>query len=218
MIQGRHLIGRASLDPDAPYQACRAHRDPAGAQREASAPGTAARREHQGRELSHSPKRPRRTYPRPGSALRGRFRRPVGSRAPIIPPRSASPQWLGRSAQLAALPSRAVGASPPAGAWNRHPSAPFGSPRAAGDLRPSPRTSPKAWWDLTRSCRSCTGYSRRPGSRGSAHPELIEQGAPLGVSLVVARAVGDDVEPEVVHEWDPRRLVDRLPVGLLPQG
>src|SRR5262245_27136190 len=51
---------------------------------------------------------------------------------------------------------------------------------------------------------------RGVAGRSSPYPELVEQHAPLGVVLVVAHALRDEVGGARVDERDPRRAVGEL--------
>jgi hypothetical protein len=54
--------------------------------------------------------------------------------------------------------------------------------------------------------------ARQPKLRRSAHPELIEQHAPLRTVLVIAETPGLDVDNDAVRERDPGRLIGDLRV------
>ena len=73
--------------------------------------------------------------------------------------------------------------------------------------------------DSRRAASTMDGSHRRGHTGGVelAHPELVEQDALLEAVLVVADALGDEVDIGSRNEWDGWGLVGGGPVGLGPE-
>src|SRR2546422_4795744 len=88
------------------------------------------------------------------------------------------------------------------------------SPRRPARSPPRPLVGLVAQTEATEALRLAPA---RESAALLAHPELVDQHAEQWVVLVVAHALGDEVEPLAIEQRNERRLVDERSVDLRPQ-